>query len=478
MNGKILSLFFFTWLIGSCSDTASQTWGDPIEWPTVTPSGIAPAEIVMGNRFYVDPENGDDNGDGSMEHPWQNLQFVIDNYVSTYEPAQFPADDNTPLVEKNADAPVKAYDAIMLRAGFHGPLTLERARNEGFITISAVEGEEAVVSRIHIIGSSYWNISNITVSREYTSDFEGNDLVDITSHNWSGPTSYINLQNTLIQTAADSSGWTLTDWNELPANGIAISGHHNRMEGCHLKNINFGISVTGNFNDIIGNTVENFAGDGLRGLGSDLLFQGNVVKNCYDVNENHDDGFQSWAVDGVPPRRVILRGNVFINYESPDQPFLGNLQGIGCFDGFYEDWLVENNLVIVDHWHGITFLGGRNVQIINNTVVNRDARSELTPWIRIGPHKDGRSSQDCVIRNNIAVNSFIADNDTISEGNLLVGDDDLPLWFVDFENLDYHLVASPPVDAGISTDAPAQDLDGNPRPAGQAVDVGCYEYTP
>ena len=33
------------------------------------------------------------------------------------------------------------------------------------------------------------------------------------------------------------------------------------------------------------------------------------------------------------------------------------MHGIGCFDGMFVDWVVENNVIITDHWHGITFAG-------------------------------------------------------------------------------------------------------------------------
>ena len=69
----------------------------------------------------------------------------------------------------------------------------------------------------------------------------------------------------------------------------------------------FGISVSGANALVERNTVSNFSADGLRGLGNFGTFQYNVVKNCYDVNENHDDGFQSWSVGtgGVGTGEVV-----------------------------------------------------------------------------------------------------------------------------------------------------------------------------
>ena len=36
----------------------------------------------------------------------------------------------------------------------------------------------------------------------------------------------------------------------------------------------------------------------------------------------------------------------------------------------FVDWVIENNVVIVDHWHGITLGGARNCRIVNNTVID------------------------------------------------------------------------------------------------------------
>jgi regulation of enolase protein 1 (concanavalin A-like superfamily) len=49
--------------------------------------------------------------------------------------------------------------------------------------------------------------------------------------------------------------------------------------------------------------------------------------------------------------------------------------------------------------------------------------------------------------------------------------------FVDATNGDFRLQAcSPAIDAGISTGAPAIDLDGNPRPINSGFDMGAYEF--
>lgn len=48
--------------------------------------------------------------------------------------------------------------------------------------------------------------------------------------------------------------------------------------------------------------------------------------------------------------------------------------------------------------------------------------------------------------------------------------------FVDPTNFDLHLLeTSPGVDNGTSAGAPSEDYDGNPRPQGNAPDIGAYE---
>jgi hypothetical protein len=246
-----------------------------------------------------------------------------------------------------------------------------------------------------------------------------------------------------------------------------------------LLNVNFGISVGAGDSLIAGNLVENFAGDGLRGLGDHCTFEYNTVKNCYKVNANHDDGFQSWSTgpDGVGSGEVVgivLRGNTIINYEDPNQPYRGTLQGIGCFDGTFVDWVVENNVVITDHWHGITLLGARNCLVVNNTVLDLNETSPGPPWISIGKHKNGTAPVNCIVRNNLATD-FSDAAGVLEENNLIIHDP--AALFVDPAHFDLHLLpGAAAIDAGGSLNAPALDHDRIPRPQGNAIDIGAYEW--
>ena len=198
--------------------------------------------------------------------------------------------------------------------------------------------------------------------------------------------------------------------------------------------------------------MDGFCGDGLRGLGDDEVFEYNLVKNARDVNADHRDGFQSWSVGtgGVGTgvvRNITLRGNVIIGHE-PGVRFAGTLQGIGCFDGTYEGWVVENNVVLTDHWHGISFYGARNLRIANNTVLDLNAIDPGPPWIMVTAHKDGTPSRDTLVRNNLTTDLRVSGDNVLADGNLLLPADPAG-FFVDLAHLDVRLAAgSPAIDRG------------------------------
>ncbi len=445
--------------------------------PTTPVACGEPGPPPSSRTFYLDPVNGNMSNDGSEAHPWRTLQELVDgNMISTRAYANLPYNGNNALVEKNANAPVKAGDTLVLLSGFHGRFYLRGAYNEYPITIRAAVGHRPLLSRIVVSAGSNWHFEGLVVSPSAAPTYTADTLVRIESHGWHGPSSRVVVENCELYSVGDVSGWSETDWNTLACSAISVSGDCTTIRDNQCRNVNFGITIGGNNCRVSGNTVENFAGDGLRGLGNDLVFEYNVVKNCYKVNGNHDDGFQSWSINDDPPReRVVLRGNIFINYEDPNQPFRGALQGIGCFDGPYVDWVVENNLVITNHWHGISLYGALNSRIVNNTVVDRVEDSIGPPWVRVNPHKDGTPSRGCVIRNNIAA-SIIATGDTVEDHNyLLTASDQL---FVDPAAFDYHLRsdAAAVIDQGSSDLAPGEDLDRVLRPNGPSVDIGAYEF--
>jgi hypothetical protein len=440
---------------------------------------------MQAAQFYVDPVNGSPTGDGSASRPWRTIQEVFDaRLVESQQWDKLPYAEQRKLVPRNAGAPIRAGDTIRLRSGYHGDLLVDGYYNPGNITLVADEGHTPRLSGLHIRSSAHWTIRGLTVSAEFSKTYERHTLVFLENHNWRGPVQDIVVEQCSLCSVADASAWTAQDWDGLSCNGIEAGGTRITIRDNRLLNVNFGISVAATHSLVSGNVVENFAGDGLRGLGSYGTFEYNTVKNRYSVNANHPDGFQSWSrgPGGVGTGEivgVVLRGNTIINYVDPNQPFRGTLQGIGCFDGTFVDWVFENNVVITDHSHGLTLLGARNCLVINNTVIDRNHTPPGPPWICIGKHKNGTPPVDCVVRNNLTMALNNAPR-VLQENNLKI----LSLaaaatLFVDLDHFDLHLLpGAQAIDAGSSVNAPKLDRDRIPRPQGKGIDIGAYEWHP
>ncbi len=412
--------------------------------------------LVSAADRYVDPVNGSADGNGSPSRPWRVLQDVI-----TAGQAQ-------------------PGDTIWLRSGYHGTLSIDGRSNRDTITIAAESGHTPKFSQITITASAHWRLRGLHISPSFAPTYEARTMVRIANGGPDRLVHDITVEDCRLFSVEDTASWTLRDWNDKAANAFQAGGTRITIRGNHAKNVNFGISVTATHSLVERNVVENFAGDGMRGLGDHTVFQYNTVKNCYDVNANHDDGFQSWSVgsDGKvgtgQVTGVVLRGNRIINYEDPNQPFRGTLQGIGLFDGTYVDWVIENNVVITDHWHGITVLGGQNTRIVNNTVLDQNTSAPGPPWIMVGDHKNGTPSAGCIIRNNLAT-AFKAGSGVASDHNVVI--DDPRKFFVNAAAFDVRLLSgAAAIDAGSPQLAPSHDADGTPRPQGTAVDVGAYEW--
>lgn len=388
--------------------------------------------VVPGNAhaadYYIDPDNGSDSYEGSAEMPWRSLQRLFDErMIESRKWDSLPYSSSSYLVPRNEGAVIQGGDIIYLRSGNYGELNITGYYNEIPISIAAEQGHVPVFRNIILRSSGNWKILGLSVNASLFPENNFTTLISLESHGWSGPIEGVEVSHCKLASTDDSSNWNITDWNTKSKNGINAGGTDMKITNNSLLNVNFGISVGASHSVIKNNLIENFAGDGLRGLGDYTTFEYNTVKNCYDVNDNHDDGFQSWSVgsDGKVGTGVVtgivLRGNTIINYEDPNQPFKGTLQGVGCFDGMFEDWLVEKNRIEVDHWHGISLYGAVNTIIRDNVVTDPNGHENIgPPWIMLRAHKNNTPSRDCQVICNISPKLIIADDPSIiSEYNTI-----------------------------------------------------------
>lgn len=426
---------------------------------------LAPMAAAAAD-LHVDPGAAED-GDGSAATPFRSLSRAI----------------------KAAEA----RDRLLLAPGNYGVLRLSLPEAKRGLVIEGEaaprpDGEPGGAARftwIRVNGAQDLTLRRLLVMPDAGSQAgEGADrpaaergLLEL----WGdGP---VRAEALELRSAPDAIllGWTSPDdWNGRAARAaINIRSPDATVIGNRITGVKFGIEAAGPRARVEGNLVDMFAGDGLRGLGDDGLFLRNTVRNTIDVNANHDDGFQSWATRKNEAgekvvRSVVLDGNRIFEWTLPEGHPLshlhGRLQGIGMFDGIYEDWIIRNNLVVVDHYHGISVYGGRRVAIVNNTVLHPRLSGSATPRIMFKPLKSGRSLEGNVAANNIAM-GMIAEDGAARVRNLVGAYPLLALRAEDFSPRaggKAEGVADPAY-------APAVDIDGRPRPKGRA-DLGALQH--
>ncbi|MCG8491232.1 MAG: right-handed parallel beta-helix repeat-containing protein [Sneathiellales bacterium] len=408
---------------------------------------------LYAKTFFVKPSSGISFfQDGSEEKPWSDLEDAL------------------------GSGDLKAGDDIVLLPGFYGALELEGLNFPFEITARSAEQGKARFSSVTLSDIRNLVLDGFSVSPSFETARAKKMLVKI-----SRGSSKVTIRNFEVFSAPSIEGWDKIDWQAKAVSGIEASGDEIHLLNNKVYNVRFGINVLSNKSTVIGNSVINFSGDGMRGLGDYSLFEGNVIKNCFQVDKNHADGFQSWSVG--KNRKVakgvvignVLRGNLILNYEDEKQPFKCSMHGIGMFGGMYHDWIIENNIIVVDHWHGITVMGAKNVKIINNTVLDPTPGKPGPAWIKITKHRDKRPSKGNFVANNLAT-IFKSDKEGVLEvGNVRIRNpEDL---FVDPENHDFRLLeGSRAIDAGMNAVGINKDFLGQKRQSGERIDAGAIEF--
>jgi hypothetical protein len=464
---------------------------------------------VSGNTYYIDPVNGSESGDGSEQHPWRTLQQVIeDGLIQCYRPSETSNPDSE-LEVVNENAPVKGGDRLLLRSGYHGHVALNAFVFKQWLTIAAQEGQTPVLSQFKLQGAfekiylkgltllkdsyegsgNYWEADSIN----HNSDA----CLYLASDSFWGNGSQVKVNGLWVGTTKDASAWTADDWVEKSAAGISLrSATSCEIVNCHIENISFGLNIeyASDHTAAVGNTIKYFSGDGCRLISNDVYLAYNTITDCLKVDDNHDDAIQSYSrgADNSPGTGVlydnVLRGNLIIGTTDFSNPLAGSPQGIGCFDGFFDGWTVENNVVIVDHYHGISFYGMRNSFILNNTVIDQNHDNDISPWIMVTDHKNGTPSRNCIVANNIAYRSISASGtDVTADHNFVVGRDNPDVLydlFVDPDNLDFHLLVNDTtladiIDQGASfADMASSAIDRDGVIRSGAPDLGAYEAVP
>ncbi len=388
---------------------------------------------------------------------------------------------------------------VLLLPGRYGAVTVAGQRPAAPVTVRAETPGTATLDRLTVRDSADLTFAEFRVHPPArATDGRKYRLVEAERD-----TARIVFRRLEVQSAPavdDYPRWSREDWLGGAVSGIALAGEATVAEENRLRAVWFGITSSGDGVRILGNRVEGFAMDGLRALGDGALVEGNLVADAVRVNDNHDDAFQSWSLHpdtslpmsdrvgrGVQ-RGLTLRRNIVVSWLNPEPSplYSSALQGFGLFSGIYEDLVIENNLIVVDHWNGIAVNGTVRGRIVHNTVVRRDPATRRRPWIRVGPTRDGRPSREVTLAGNIAESFAVEIAPPLTESarhrlrNLAIG----PHEGADFPPVRAFVgrgaMPFAPLPGGVLADgalaehAPAVDLLGRPRNDGQP-DIGALE---
>jgi len=288
-------------------------------------------------------------------------------------------------------------DRLILAPGNYGKIVISELAFKSPVTITAAGGGTANLDQLVVESSSGIHFHKLSIIPR-TAPPRDEALVSIEEGLG------IHLSHLIVASTVDSQTWTVPQWRENARNGVSLSGQDVSLTDSYIFNVLHGVSTSANGARIERNTIENFGGDGIRGLGDNSNYIENTIDTCVDIDDNHDDGFQSWSLDaqGRPGKGVVRNVRIERNrILNGDHRFTCYLQGIGLFDGLYEDWVIKDNTITVDHWHGITVMGARSVVVSDNFVTDSRPGKPGAPSITIMAHKDGRLAENSSIERNV-----------------------------------------------------------------------------
>lgn len=150
-----------------------------------------------------------------------------------------------------------------------------------------------------------------------------------------------------------------------------------------------------------GNTIHDAVEDLVRITGNSHngVFENNIVRDLHGHGSLHCDLLQMFALNGVTPHDITIRGNLF--YDDPSTGvrnaqgiFMNNPSGAG-----YKNIVIEDNMIASPHINSIYVAGGEeNVQIRNNTLL--PSGSDGGGVIRLVP-RGSYDNSGVVVENNV-----------------------------------------------------------------------------
>lgn len=302
---------------------------------------------------------------------------------------------------------VRDGDVILLAEGRHGFLDLDSFRFQTPVRIAAEQGAFAHVDGIKIQRSKNLVFEGLKV---WPSRGGASDTALIQTGYGSEQIYFRGMEVRGHEDASSYPNWTRKDWTERKRSGAKLLGPSNEFADGTLIGVAFGIESYGENSRIVRNRIHGFSGDAIRANGSNTLVSQNMVRDCVSIDGNHDDGIQSWALneqrragDGLQ-KNLRLEHNIIVEWSRPRRSNLTcELQGIGLFDGIYENLVIRGNTVVVSAWHGISGYGIAGGQIVDNVVFSPLGPAVERPWIGVFSYRN-TASKNVRVENNVSPN--------------------------------------------------------------------------
>ncbi|THD65100.1 nitrous oxide reductase family maturation protein NosD [Phenylobacterium sp.] len=278
-------------------------------------------------------------------------------------------------------AKAKPGDTVSFAAGTYGQLAVNRQWADPGVTIRPAPGAKVSFTNVTVA-----NAAGVTV-REFTVLSDAIGFMAINSER-------------IVASKLDIHGALDGELTAKAGTGVIVRNiKASEVSDCDVHHTGCGIGHQGCDGLIIrGNTIHNFRFDGVRGGSSNLTVEGNEIRDMYPAPADHPDGIQFWTtLLSAPVENVTIRRNrVLRNKGLPFQGiFVADEANVGI-----HGLDIEENLVVSDHFHGISVYHGTSPKIIGN-YVNGHEGAGVRPWIKV------EGCTDPVIKDNVCPGNFV-----------------------------------------------------------------------
>jgi len=339
---------------------------------------------------------------------------------------------------RSALANAQGGETIKLAGGNYGELFL--ATSSGFditfpanVTITSAEpADPASFSGLDLRGVANLTFDGIVFDYEFSA---GDPLFQQPFKILSGSQN-ITIRNSIFDGDVAEGVSTTADGYAYGV-GLAIRGSTNvTIENNDISQFHRGITVLESADiSVVGNDIHAIRSDGMNFAEvAGALIEGNHLHDfeASATSGDHRDMIQFWT-NGTdqPSRDIIIRNNyldigdgdytqsIFMRNDQVDQGFAGP-------EMFYQNVLIENNVIINGHLHGITVGETNGLIIRNNSVLHADGGTVDGPdgGVEIPQISVAVTSTGVIITNNLTSNIAGYTNQTgwTVQGNAIVQD--------------------------------------------------------